>query len=226
MTDDRYHEQRPATRRMEPIDPSAGSSGYRGDAGTGAPGPDTYSSAPPYPDEGGYTAYTEPQRASTDTGRTVLLSLIALLALALLVLAGFLVYRSVNGTEGAAPVAPGVSTSSTSAPTSVPSSATTTTTTTTTTPVGTPTTVSYHFTGTGSLIAVNYTSTTGSTVVATAGAPWQVQASVGTGETAQITGIVVSGQVTCQIRQGGTVLAESTGNVGPITCSATVPTGG
>lgn len=238
MTDDRNDDQRPATRRMEPIDPSAGADGYPDGAAepqpygppryepesyaSGGPGPDAYSSAPPYPGEPGESGYPEPQRAST-TGRTVLLSLITLLALALLVLAGFLVFRSVNGTEEAVAPVPGTSTA-TSAATSSAASSTTTTSTTTTTPAGTPTVITYHFTGTGGLIAVNYTSSSGNTVVATAGAPWQVQASVGTGETAQLTGIVVSGQVTCQIKQGATVLAESTGNGGPITCRATVPT--
>ncbi|MFZ2510666.1 MAG: hypothetical protein WAW85_06205 [Gordonia sp. (in: high G+C Gram-positive bacteria)] len=236
MTDDRNDEQRPSTRRMEPIDPSAGTGAYPaeshgqqpyepGSYQSGAPGPDAYSAAPPPQQPGdAHTGYAaeEPARAST-TGRTVMLSMITLLALVLLVLAGFLVYRSVNGTEDAVAPVPGTSTAASSTTTtSATSSATTATT--TTTPVGTPTTVTYHFTGTGGLIAVNYSSSSGNTVVATAGAPWQVQARVGTGDTAQLTGIVVSGQVTCQIKQGDTILAESTGNGGPITCRATVPT--
>ncbi|GAC58736.1 hypothetical protein GOHSU_47_00220 [Gordonia hirsuta DSM 44140 = NBRC 16056] len=231
MNDDRPEDQRPSTRRMEPIDPSAGA----------YPGGDAYpqgdyaegSGSPAYSNEGygnkgyGNEGYGDPSGQPPgppkNSGRTVVLSLIIVLALVLLGIAGYLVYRGMDSTgdsENAG--AAGSSSSVATAPSSseAPSSAEAPSSSAAPADAGP---VTYRFTGNGNLLAVNYRGASGNTVLATAGAPWSVQATLAPGATAELTGIVVQGRVTCTITQGDTVLATSTSSGGPISCRAALP---
>lgn len=242
MTDDDREQDRPSTRRMEPIDPSAGTGAL---PETGAlPDTGAYPGPGAYPESAAYTApaaggpgqpplgYGDPAAPpgpppKSNTGRTVILSLIALLALAILILAGFLVFRSVDSSDSGGTAA-AESSSTTTATSKVeesetPTSATSSPTSTRARPTAAPGEVIYQFTGSGSLVAVRYTTAGGDQVLATAGAPWSVHTSVGDSGTAELTGIVVNGPVTCTIMHGEEQLASSTSNGGPLTCRATVP---
>lgn len=259
MSDDDREQDRPSTRRMDPIDPSAGTGAYPETGAlpeTGAyPGPGAYpgsgAHAAPgtYGEPGAYAAAPgtgqlgqgqgqgqatgypggEPPSGppKSNTGRTVLLSLIALLALAILILAGFLVFRSVGSSDSGGGVVAESSSTTTSTVEETESSTTTSTTSsptsTRTRPTAGPGEVTYQFTGRGSLVAVRYTTAGGDQVLATAGAPWSVHTSVGDSGSAELTGIVVNGPVTCTIMHGEEQLASSTSNGGPLTCRATVP---
>lgn len=204
---------------MEPIDTGYG----------GAPGPDAYGyadhSAGGYPDGGYPAAPAEPPRGSG--GRTAALALIALLALALLVLAGYLVFSGRGGEPDGGSGGGAVASSSTaSTVSSMPASSTETTTSSTT--VSSTTAgpavreVSYRLTGTGNLIGVRYTTQSGDQVVAATGVPWSVRAPV-SGPSAELTGIVVGGRVTCTITVDGEELATATSNGGTIECRASLP---
>lgn len=242
MNDDRPEDQRPPTRRMEPIDPSAGAGGYPGGHASpqgdhvAGPGDAAHNNAD-Y-DNAAYDAaaygnaayedpYGQPPGPPKNSGRTVVLSLIIVLALVLLGLAGYLVYRSTSSTDenGAAVPGPtGVRSSEVAAPSSPDSPSSSQAPSSEAAPAGAGP-VTYRFTGNGNLIAVNYRGASGNTVLATAGAPWSVQATLAPGATAELTGIVVQGRVTCTITQGDTVLATSTSSGGPISCRAALPRG-
>jgi len=233
MSDPR-DDQRPATRRMEPLDPSAGSAHQPPTEGYPAPSPAPASGAyqdPGYRDPAPYagTTGTGTQPAASpppNRSRTVLLALIAGLALLVLVLAGYLVISG-PGSSDSDDAAAGAD-SSTTAPSATTESTTSSTTTSQTTsentrPTAAPGAVTYQFTGNGSLIGVRYRDGSGEQVVAAAGSPWSVRVTLRPSASAEVTGIVVNGAVTCNILHGEELLASSTSRGGPLSCNATVP---
>lgn len=208
-------EQRPPTRRMDPIDPSAAFGAYE------AP---NYREPEPYAGTAAGPAVPPPRKPGS--GRTVMLSLIALLALVILVIAGILVFRSTRSSgDGSA-----AASASSSADTTVSEESTTTSTSTSTSTsaptrsTAAPGAVTYQFTGNGNLIGIRYTTSSGEQLVAAAGAPWSVRTTV-SGGSAELSAIVVGGKVTCVIMHGEDELYSATSTGGPISCSASVPTG-
>ncbi len=162
---------------------------------------------------------------NTSSSRTVLLVVIALLALALLIVAGFLVFRSGDRATSSSEGTGSSTTTNSEAPSSTESSTSSKAPTSTpdrTRPTAAPGSVTYQFTGSGSVVAVGYTSADGNQVVAAAGAPWSVRTTV-RGGSAELTAIVVSGTVTCTILHGEDLLASSTSSGGPLACRAQVP---
>ncbi|MFC0316424.1 hypothetical protein ACFQNE_00160 [Gordonia phosphorivorans] len=158
------------------------------------------------------------------SSRTMMLVVIVALALALLTVVGFLVFR-----PGASTESPGAATESTTAEASssstesTPSSAAPTSSTPDhTRPTAAPGSVTYQFTGSGSVVAVGYKSADGDKVLAAAGAPWSVRTTV-RGTSAELTAIVVTGTVTCTILHGEDLLASSTSSGGPLVCRAQLP---
>jgi len=212
-------EQRPPTRRFEPVDPTEPIQRDPGTAG--------YQQAP-YDSGTGYVAAAAAgPPAKRDRSRTVLLSLLVVVALVVVVLAGFLVFRSGDDSGDGGPVAGATSeTSETSEESTSPTTSETTSspTSTRTRPTGTPGQVTYQFTGSGNLVGVRYSTASGESLVAATGTPWSVRTSVGDAGQASLAGIVVNGTVTCNILHGEDLLASSTSRGGPIACRAEVPT--
>lgn len=213
MTEPRDDEQRPSTRRMEPIDPSAESTTSRhprqepvsyAESTPGAYSDPGYRDPDPYQGEPG----ASPRRLSS---RTVLLALIAGLAVLVLALAAFLVFTGPEDDEADDRAA-------------VPSRSTTTseTTTSSSTPP-TSASITYQITGNGNLVGLRYRDETGEKVVAATAAPWSVRVTLKPSSSVQLTAIVVTGPVTCNILYDGEPLATATSNGGPLSCQAQIP---
>ncbi|MGV9709365.1 hypothetical protein ACWDTI_01685 [Gordonia sp. NPDC003424] len=172
----------------------------------------------------GDPAYGEPPRPPSNNGRTIALALTALAALVVLALVGVLIARG-NGNDDNGTAAGASSATSAATTTTRPSPTTTTTTEetpTTTTPTVPSGAVVYQLTGNGDIVGIRYRSGDSFTLVAAAGSPWS-QATTVTGGTAEMTAIVLRGPVTCNILHGEQLLASSTSNGGPLSCSASVP---
>ncbi|WAC53698.1 hypothetical protein [Gordonia sp. SL306] len=234
--DDRWDPNRehPDTRRFDPADETAA---YRPDdrgpadqppEATGRPGPygppQAYTEAaaygPPYGEPGPGEPPPPPPK---NTGRTVGLVIAVIAAVVVLALVGILIARgSGSNDEQTAGASASSATTTTSEAATTTTTTTEETTTTTPTPTVAPGAVVYQLTGNGDVIGIRYINGTRSTVVAAAGAPWSQAATV-TGATAELNAIVVRGPVTCNILHGRDLLASSTSNGGPLTCSAPIP---
>ena len=219
--------QRPETRRMEPYAPDPHATGhYQVDPEAGAYSQTGYQ----YPETGQYPAtgqygYDEEQpKPKGDGSKTALLVVIVVLAAALLIgliAALFFLSSGDDGGDGAA-----VSSSSSAAPSSSTTSSETPSSSTSSeapSPTQAPGLVTYHLTGQGNVVGIRYGTDSGERVVATAGAPWTSSSRLSPGDTASLTAIVVSGQVTCNILVGQEIIGTATSGPGPLNCSAIVP---
>ncbi|GAA2386285.1 MULTISPECIES: hypothetical protein [Gordonia] len=154
-------------------------------------------------------------------GRTVVLSLIVVLAVIILAAVGFLVFRSGSPNSG------------TDRPSATPTTVTTTSeesetisspkpTPTRTTPRVEPGSVTYQLTGDGDVVALAYRDSGGRVVVAATGTPWSAKTVVPDREV-EMTAIVVRGPVTCTILQGDDMISSSTSRGGPLRCAGRLP---
>ncbi|UAK36653.1 hypothetical protein K8O93_15500 [Gordonia bronchialis] len=226
-------EQQPGTRQFSPdTDPAAigepgpptgyetgYESGYEPTGPTdqygsfGPPPSQAYASAGPGPGEP-LQYGSEPPK---NTGRTVGLVLAVVAALVVLGIVAFLILR--DGGDDKSTTAAGSSTTS-SAPSTPSTTSTTTTTSETTTTTTTTSTapsnqVTYQLTGGGSVITVTYRASGRPGFIANTGTPWSESVRVN-GGTAEITAIVISGNVTCTIMQDGQQISSATSGPSPI----------
>ncbi|WP_050792876.1 hypothetical protein [Gordonia neofelifaecis] len=153
-------------------------------------------------------------------GRTVLLSLVVIVAVIILAAVGFMVFRS-GPADTAAPGStstPSAATTTSDTETSSPAP-TTPTRTTTTVPPGS---VTYQLTGDGDVVALAYRDSGGRVVIAATGTPWSSQTTVSDRDV-EMTAIVVRGPVTCTILQGDQLVSSSTAHGGPLRCAGRLP---
>lgn len=222
---------------MDPIDPSAGFGASADPQYQQYPDPQYQQpqyegpqyEQPQYEQPGyGQPAYADdpsvvaPPAPGRNRGRTAVLSLIALLALGLVILAAFLVLGSRGGSDDSSTAGAASSSSSSSAATSSSSKTTSSSTESSTTSSSKPAaggTVTYELSGSGNLVGLRYTGRSGDQVVAATGVPWSVRTEV-SGGTAQVSGIVVGGRVTCTITVDGEVVSTATSNGGTLSCRA------
>lgn len=161
----------------------------------------------------------------TGRGRTVLLSLVVILAVVVLGLVGFLVFGQGPSTD------PGAGQAATTETTRTTASSTTAETTTSasssptpehTRPAAEPGSVTYQLTGSGAVVALAFRTDNGREVVAATGTPWSNRTTVSDREV-EMTAMVVRGVVTCSIVQGDELVASSTSRGGPLRCAGKLP---
>lgn len=160
--------------------------------------------------------------AAPGRSRTVLLTLVVVLAVVVLALVGFLVFRQPPSGDSSTDAAPTTRTTATS-----PSPTTDDTTSaspipTRTTPVVEPGSVTYQLTGSGDVVGLTFRTEKGREVVAATGAPWSTSTTV-SGRKVEMTAMVVRGPVTCTILHGDELISSSTSRGGALRCSGKLP---
>ncbi|WP_026918224.1 hypothetical protein [Gordonia shandongensis] len=159
--------------------------------------------------------------ASPGRGRTVLLSIVVVLAVIVVALVGKIVFDRVSEPdEQAGPASSSVASSS--SPTSSSSTSSSTAVPSRTRPTAPPGSVTYQLTGSGDVITLTFATGSGTKVVVAAGAPWS-QATTVKGRKATMDAIVTRGTVTCTILHGEDLIASSTSRGGPLHCSGRLP---
>ncbi|ALG87056.1 hypothetical protein [Gordonia phthalatica] len=156
--------------------------------------------------------------------RTVLLSLVVILAVVVLGLVGFLVFGQQLNDPGSdqAATTTGTTTTPTTATTEETTTASPTPTSEHTRPTAEPGSVTYQLTGSGDVVALAFRTDNGREVVAATGTPWSNRTTVSDREV-EMTAMVVRGVVTCTILQGDELVASSTSRGGPLRCAGKLP---
>lgn len=155
--------------------------------------------------------------------RTVLLSLVVILAVVVLGLVGFLVFGQQSNDPGSDQAA--TTTGTTTPPTATTEETTTASPTPTsehTRPRAEPGSVTYQLAGSGDVVALAFRTDNGREVVAATGTPWSNRTTVSDREV-EMTAMVVRGVVTCTILQGDELVASSTSRGGPLRCAGKLP---
>lgn len=160
--------------------------------------------------------------SSFGRSRTVLLSVVVVLAVVVLALVGFLVFRQASSpSDDVSTATPATTTTRTTAPTS-PTRTSSTTVPTRTTPVVAPGSVTYQLTGSGEVVGLAYRNHSGRVVVAAAGSPWSSKTTA-SDRNVEMTAVVIRGPVTCTILQGEELISSSTSSGGPLRCAGRLP---
>ena len=159
--------------------------------------------------------------SSSGRSRTVLLSVVVVLAVIVLGLVGFLVFGRASSSDDASHTGP-ATTTRTTAPTSETTASSSTSSPTRTTPTVAPGSVTYQLTGSGEVVGLAYRNDSGRVVIAATGSPWSNKTTA-SDRNVELTAVVVRGPVTCTILQGEELISSSTSSGGPLRCAGKLP---